>query len=137
MQPRLLHMFEVLGLEPSRVPASNVVFLRSTGETDIASEFDLLAEACWPFHDAVINTLGVRVVACFGKRAGKYVCNKLNARYLTDYFEESNQRRWRSQLYANDQGKYVVVLTHPSRVDWSNPASDPSGLVKQALELCA
>lgn len=38
MQPRMLHMFAMLGLDPRQVPASNVCFVRSKGEADLAAE---------------------------------------------------------------------------------------------------
>jgi hypothetical protein len=76
MQPRVLHMLRSLNLEPGRVPASNLVFERSAKEADIKASLGDLAELCWPFHRAVIQDLGVRVVVCFGKLCGQWVCRQ-------------------------------------------------------------
>ena len=133
MQPRVVHLIRTLGLDPQKTPASNVVFLRSALEKDIASTFGDLALRCWPFHQAVIERLGVRVVLCFGKRAGNWVCQQLNATNCIAEFVEENRRRWRTRVYRNSDGIAVVVATHPSRADWTVRETNPSELVRAVL----
>ena len=133
MQPRVLHMLRELNLEPGRVPASNVVFLRSARENNLKTQFKHLAELCWPFHRSVIEDLGVRVVLCFGQGSGNWVCKKLNAKTPSGEFIENNNRRWRSNAFINSEGIAVVIATHPSIADWTTPAADPSPLVKRML----
>jgi hypothetical protein len=135
MQPRVLHLLRRLNLEPQNVPASNVIFVRSAREKDINNQLRQLAELCWPFHQAVIETLGVRVVLCFGQRSGRWVREQLNANNLVDQLVEKNKRRWTSASYKNSNGIAVVVATHPSIADWTTPATDPSQLVKRMLEV--
>lgn len=137
MQPRVLHMFRQVRLEPSNVPASNVVFLRSSRESTIDGAMKQLADQCWQFHQAVIDLLGVRVVLCFGKTAGKIVCDRLSAHEQYAEFVEQNNRRWTSHAYVNHIGQKVIVATHPSIADWTNPASDPTGLVVDAVAMAA
>ena len=132
MQRRVLHMLGRIGRDPGEVPASEVVFLRSTDWTRLG-DFDSLAEACWPFHQAVIEALGVRVVACLGHKAGYWVRSRLNAHAQTDTFVEDNRRRWTSHTHRNAEGLTVVTLTHPSQAAWTVPESDPTGLVERAL----
>jgi hypothetical protein len=85
MQPRVVNLLiKGLGLDPRKVPASNVVFLRSALERDIASRFSNLARECWPFHLAVIERLDVRVILCFGQRAGNWVCERFGATNFVD-----------------------------------------------------
>jgi uracil-DNA glycosylase len=79
MQPRMLHMLASLGLDPRAVPASNVVFVRSSTEAMLQGEKESLLRACWPVHQAVIDALGVRVVLCFGGIAGRWVREELGA----------------------------------------------------------
>ena len=134
MQPRVRHMFTCLGLDPRQVPASNVAFVRSPGEADLAAEKSALIAQCWPVHLAVIETLGVDTVLCFGKTAGLWVREALGAHSLIDDFVELNNRRWTSTVDSAADGRVVVTTTHPSRVDWSNPAADPTPLVRRALE---
>lgn len=133
MQPRVLHLLKKLGVDPQATPASNVVFVRSTVERDIAKEFLKDAELCWPFHKAVIERLAVRVILCFGKRAGGWVCGQLGATTLVDEFSEKNKRRWTSRAYKNANGIVVVTATHPSRADWTTREADPSDLVRRML----
>jgi len=133
MQPRVLHLFNRLDLDPGRVPASNLVFLRSAREKDISSKFRELAEICWPFHQAVIASLNVRVVVCFGKRAGNWVRRRLNATTLIGQFVEVNKRRWTSDSFTSEAGLGVVVLTHPSIADWTTSAADPTSLVAKMI----
>ena len=140
MQPRVLHLLCSLKLDPQKIPASNIIFLRSARERDIKKQFRQLAELCWPFHKAVIERLGVRVVLCFGKKAGEFVRNKLNATNLVGVFQENNNRRWTSRSYTRpneNNGIAVVVATHPSISDWTNRATDPSDLVLEMLQRSA
>ena len=134
MQPRVLHLLDQLKLEPRNVPASNVVFVRSAREKDIKNRFRPLAELCWPFHQAVIEELRVRVVLCFGQQSGSCVREQLNANNLVDQFVEKNNRRWASTSYKNSNGIAVVVATHPSIADWKTPATDPTLLVQRMLD---
>lgn len=134
MQPKVLHLLRRLNLEPRNIPASNVLFVRSACENDIKKRFRPLAELCWPFHQAVIEGLGVRVVLCFGKCSGSWVRERLHARNRVDQFVESNNRRWTSTAFMNADGIVVVVAAHPSRADWTTSATDPSPLVQRMLE---
>ena len=134
MQPRVLHLIRQLGLDPRKTPTSNVVFVRSALEKDIASTFAEIAPLCWPFHKEVIERLHVRVVLCFGKRAGNWVCSQLRATTFVGEFIEANERRWRSRAYKNADGVVVVAATHPSRADWTTREADPSELVLRMLQ---
>jgi len=134
MQPRVLHLLRRVELDPQKVPASNLVFVRSSRERDIKKQSKQLAELCWPFHRAVIGQLGVRVVLCFGKTAGTLVRTQLNASTLIQVFRENNKRRWESCSYKTPNGVAVVVATHPSIADWTKPETDPSQLVLDVLQ---
>lgn len=134
MQPRVLHMLAKLRLDPRQVPASNVVFVRSRGESDLRDQKPMLLDECWPVHEAVITTLSVRVVVCFGGTAGRWVRERLEAQEYYDSFRETNARGWASEAHRSAEGKFVVTVTHPGRADWRNPAADPTDLVRQALD---
>lgn len=134
LQPRVLHMLNSLGMDPRLTPASNVVFVRTPREKALKSEKASLLEQCWPVHQAVIEELGVRVVACFGGTAGRWVREMIGAHEFMDSFIESNARHWKSQWHIAPDGRSVVTLTHPSVADWRNPKSDPVALVRRALD---
>ena len=134
MQPRVLHFFKMLGLDARSVPASNVIFVRSTTEGTLALDKDELISACWPVHQAVIQQLGVTTIICFGITAGKWVREQVGANDLIGEFRETNARGWKSQAHQNSEGFKVITLTHPGRADWRNPAADPTPFVKSALE---
>ena len=134
MQPRILYLLGRLGVDPQKTPASNVVFVRSAREKDIASTFNEVARECWRFHETVIERLHVRLVLCFGQRAGNWVCGQLGATTFVDEFIEENERKWRSSAFKNAHGITVVVATHPSIADWTNRQTDPSELVRRMLE---
>ncbi|MBF0327289.1 MAG: hypothetical protein HQL42_19815 [Alphaproteobacteria bacterium] len=135
MQPRLIHMLDTLNLDPRRVPASNVVFVRSTSEAALAAEKQELLRRCWPVHDMVIRNLGIKVIVCLGGTAGRWVREALEANEPVDRFVEANGRRWTSEAHANASGQYVLTLTHPGRADWRNPKADPTPLVQKILAL--
>jgi uracil-DNA glycosylase len=132
MQPRVLHMFAQLGFDPHDVPASNVVFARSSREAALAVEKDELLATCWPVHRAVIDQLGVTTIVCFGGTAGRWVRGLVGADKKVGEFIEQNLRRWRSEAHSGS-GMTVITATHPSIADWRNPASDPSPLIRAAL----
>jgi hypothetical protein len=133
MQLRVLHMLEKLNLKPCQVPASNLIFLSSRNEKVLKDKSSLL-ETCWPVHQAVIDTLRVRTILCFGKAAGNFVCKKLGANIEIDHYTETNNRRWTSRAHRAADGLVVVTVTHPSWADWTNEKADPTPLVKRMLE---
>lgn len=134
MQPRIQHMMNELGVPTRRVPASNVVFVRSARESDLQGEKQALLDACWPVHQAVIETLGVRTVLCLGGTAGSWVRERLGAHTCAGKFVENNNRRWTSEAHLNGAGIAVVTLTHPSIAAWQVPATDPTPLVLKMLQ---
>ncbi|MCZ4499988.1 MAG: Tryptophan synthase subunit beta [Marmoricola sp.] len=134
MQRRILHMLDVLGLDPGTVPSSNLVFARTRRWGDLSpGEQNAWADACWPFHQAMIKRLGVRVVVCFGEPAGRLVRAQTGANELVETFVETNARRWTSYYYKGQGGISVVEARHPSVADWCNPATDVTPLVVNAL----
>ena len=135
LQRRVLHTFRELGLDPGRVPMSNLIFKRTTAAVDVAPELNKLTDLCWPFHQTAIEKMNVRIVLCFGQDAANRVRTKLEADTFIDQFVEENRRGYKSTTYANrSSGISVIAATHPSRFDWCNPASDPTPLVKRALD---
>lgn len=137
MQPRVRHLLTSLGLDARRIPASNVVFVRSGRERDLEGRKEALLTACWPVHEAVIDALGVRTVLCLGGTAGRWTRERLGAHHLVDEFEEDNARRWTSRAHRNADGKYVLTLTHPSIADWTTPSADPTSFARRVLaEAC-
>ena len=136
MAPRVLHMLASLGEDPRAVPASNVIFVRSSTEATLERNKDALLEAYWPVHRAVIDALRIRIVLCFGGTAGRWVRERLGAGRPVDSFQETNRRGWRSESHAAGDGRMVITLTHPGRANWCNPASDPTCLVRRALAEC-
>lgn len=123
-----------LELDPREVPASNIIFKRTRGQKDLDREFIYLANLCWPFHEYVIRNLGVKMVVCLGRRAGNFVKNKLEAHKCIDFYEEQNNRKWKSSIFTNENGIKVVIATHPSRANWMNPESDPSPIIKKHFD---
>ena len=133
VQLRVLHLIQELGLDPRKVPASNVVFQRSKSKPRPKEKFELLASECWPFHEAVIRDLEVRVIVCF-RGADNFVRHKVDARMKVDKNDKSADKMERSYSYVNSEGLTVVVVPHPSHNDWENPEGDPSELIKRALK---
>lgn len=133
MQPRVLHLLSQLSLDPGRVPSSNLIFIRSPRERDLEGRGVELADACWPLHERVISTLGIKVILCFGATAGNWVRGKLQADEHIQTFVERNARRWKRQAFRNASGMGVVIATHPSIAAWNTRAADPTHLVDHLL----
>ncbi|SCW76398.1 hypothetical protein SAMN02927924_02692 [Sphingobium faniae] len=134
MQPRVLHLLRNLGCDPRLTPASNVVFPRTRNEAELRLEKDWLLEMCWPVHQAVINSLDIRVILCFGATAGKWVREQTGAHQQIAEFREQNARGWKSEAHEAFNGRAVITVTHPGRADWRTPAADPTPLVKRVLQ---
>jgi hypothetical protein len=134
LQRRVQHLCRAIGEDPRAVPASNVIFVRTTREAHMRDLKRDYLRACWPVHRAVIDGLGVKVIVCMGATAGAWVREMVGASTLRDRFVEDNARRWVSETFDSDTGPAVVTLTHGSIADWTAKASDPSGLVCTALE---
>ncbi|MFA7382966.1 MAG: uracil-DNA glycosylase family protein [Desulfurivibrionaceae bacterium] len=133
MQPRVLHLFSNLGLNPGDIPSSNIIFVRSQREINIRKDADQLSEYCWPFHRAVIEELKPKAILCFGKTAGNLVRKKLAADRHIDEFIETNKRNWKSQAFISIEGVKVIVATHPSIADWTSADTDPSPMIKRVI----
>ncbi len=134
MQKRVRNLCCKIGVDIGEVPASNVIFNWSRTISKLRqSDVNCMVEVCWPFHQRVIDTLGVRIVVCLGKDAGRFVREKLSAHRQIDKFVENNRRRWRGHTHKSLDGFKVVTLTHPSRADWTKSISDPTGLVVRAM----
>ena len=133
LQPRVLHLLRRLDRDPGRVPSSNLIFVRAAREIDLKGRSHELADACWAFHERVINTLDIKVILCFGGTTGDWFRNKLGADVLVETFVEDNARRWKSQAFRNTSGTGVVIAAHPSIAAWNTPAADPTHLVEHLL----
>lgn len=134
MQPRMLHMFNRVGLDARSVPASNVVFVRSRDERAIAAEKAELLRLCWPVHQAVIDSLGVDAIICLGNTAGKWVRGQVGATDRFDSYQETNARGWTAEAHRNAAGLSVITVSHPGRQNWISPDSDPSDLIVRVLK---
>lgn len=134
MQPRIQHLLRGLDFDPRLTPASNVVFVRTTDERELATEKADLLRACWPFHQAVIEGLGVRLILCLGATAGAWTRERVGANVPEDSFSETNLRRWTNLVHAAPDGLRVATLTHPGRAAWQAPEADPTPMVRAALD---
>lgn len=134
LQPRILHLLKNLELSAYKIPASNVVFVRSSRENDIKELYNEYAEKCWDFHEKVIKDLSIKTILCFGKTPGNFVKKKLKANVLIDQFIENNNRKWKTQVFKNEKNEKVIIATHPSIADWTNIKTDPSSIIRKHLE---
>ncbi len=138
-QRRLNHLFEQLGLNPQAVPAAPLIFRRwDPANEPSGAERRQWADECWPFHQAVIDRLEVKIVVCLGSYARYWVLKK--ERELTgvepqqiDSFTAKDKAARSSYAYQSGN-RYIVTLTHPTRTNWINPNADPTELVKRTLD---
>jgi hypothetical protein len=137
LQRRVRHLFDGLRIDLRRVPASNLVFARARSASDLGDERARLMDRCWALHRSLITRLEVRVVLCLGSETGRFVRDRLGADREIGQFIENNQRRWASTAHRDPHGRVVATLTHPSRVDWTSKASDPTAFVRSMLPTSA
>ena len=99
-------MLASLELDPRAVPASNVIFVRSSTEATLETNKEALLQVCWPVHRAVIDALGIRVVICFGATAGRWVRERIGPGSRSTAFRRRT---------AVDGG---ATLTSPAMAKW-------------------
>lgn len=133
-QKRVAYLCDSLGLNPGAIPAAQLIFRRWDAASAPAADVERQwAEECWPFHQAVIDRIGVRVVVCLGQYPGNWTRRKLGADPdPVAEFRETNNRGWESNIWqAGD--RYIVSLSQPVRANWINPTADPTPLVRRVL----
>jgi len=135
MQPRVNHLANSLRLDLRSTPSGNLVFARSQRAAALGSEAADLITICWPVHAAVVESLRVRLIICFGHLCGKAVRARLRANHKIGSFRETYPNRsWESAAHCNSAGHVVLTLTHPSIADWTNGNADPSHFVVKVME---
>ena len=135
MQEGMRHLFKNTDLDPYTTPASNCIFVRTSDASRLQNQRGL-EEACWPFHKAVIESLGVKLILCLGGKARDIVTKRMGcARQQIDEQREDNNRPWGSRVFRNAAGIVVLGVPHPSRSKWSTPECDPSAIVNRWLRV--
>jgi hypothetical protein len=133
LQRRVRHLLRQVGLDPRTTPSSNLIFARSQRISTLQGGVEGHEEACWAFHKAVIDQLGVRLIVCLGVSTGDAVRRRTGAERLLAQFRENNRRGWVSSVHGNCKGLSVASLTHPSIADWTTTQCDPSELLLRQL----
>lgn len=108
VQRRTRRLLNGLGLDPRNVPATNLVFQRTPGAGDIPPE--RFAE-CWPFHRAMIEKVGARVIVCLGAPVAEHAKKVSGATWLV----EDNHQPERTWIYRMHDGRAIVRGVHPVR----------------------
>ena len=129
-QRRMRHLFEGLGFNLRLIPASNLIFPRSRRKATLEIDFHKTVEECWPFHQTVIDRLGIKTIIAAGSDVGINVRKKLGANSEIAVWEEANDRRWKFRAHENGEGIRVLTLTHPSIADWTTKETDPTEFVQ-------
>lgn len=134
MQRSIKHFFLDSGLCPKLTPSSNCVFVRSPNVRAIPSaKRHQLEDACWPFHKAVIDELGVTAILCMGRDAFKALQRRFQDASLID--EQPWSARQAHRAYRTARGMRLFQLVHPSYGHWQSPKYNPAPLVRRVLEL--
>ena len=133
MQRSIKHFFLVSGLCPELTPSSNCIFVRSPDVRAIPSaERRHLEEACWPFHEAVIEQLGVRAILCMGGKAYEAVERRFR---ITGQIDEQPHGTRAHRAYSTTSGLLIFQFVHPSVGHWHCPQYNPAPLARRVLEL--
>jgi hypothetical protein len=135
LQQQVRYLLSGLGLDPRRVPASNLVFVRSRQADGLGAELPRLIEQCWPVHKAALEMLRPKAVICFGIGTGERVRKLLGAcrDVIASSTERHPLRRWRHRAWRTPTGLIVFGIAHPSRADWTNSLADPIPMIRALL----
>ena len=124
LQLEMQELAACLGLDLRGIPASDVIFARSRQAHHIVNRRKLM-DLCWPFHQAVIEGLRIRVVLCLYKEAAEFVREKAGTRAqpIGRVCERSRAGRefWR-EAFAAPCGLKVVQITRPTGIPWTRNA---------------
>ena len=147
LQLEMQELAACLGLDLRGVPASDVFFTRSRQAHHTANQRELVelsmrgagpsrspAEgSCWPFHQAVIKGLGIRVVLCLYNGAAEFVREKTGARAQpvdrACARSRAGREYWR-ETFETPSGLKIVQITRPTGIPWTRNAC---ALTKRAL----
>ena len=135
-QQNVIHLIQNLGYDPRDVPASNVIFLRSRGmKTLEPGDADRLFDDCWPLHREVISNVQPRLIVCVGKSFRDLLIDRTKSLEPIDSLTKSYGRSYRTEVFRNKRGCRLAFVWHLSwGPNLANGKSDPSGVVRQALE---
>lgn len=133
MQRRMQHLFRSIKMDPGEVAASNLIFTRSKNIAALGEKASLI-EMCWEFHAISIKVLLPKAIICLGTDCAHEVRRRIGANQLIRSFTENNNRNYVSTAWRSPQNVLVFQLTHPSRVDWTNPDTDPTPMVSELIE---
>ena len=133
LQPRIRHLAARLGIDLRHTPSSNIIFVKTRNEAALAAEKAALLAACWPVHQAVIESLNVKAILCLGGTAGRWTRERLGAHKELARWSETNNRGWTSWAHGNDNGRIVFTLTHPSIAAWNSKNADPCDMILEVL----
>ena len=116
LQKRICWVLASLELNPREVCASNLIFIQSRRASDIS--YSLLAELCWPIHEAIISVVQPKLIIAFGNSnvsAYGYLHAMLGG--IEEYIP-SGHGNWNAkgfQSHMNGKAVYVAGLPHLSR----------------------
>ena len=141
IQPSVVYLIEKLGYDPRDIPASNVGFVRSRDKEALKEwcneegiKLDKLYNSCWQVHREVISHIQPKLILCMGREAEGVILKK------TDKVESIDkvmihEGSYLVEVFQNEHGCRLASVRHPSRgIKWTEERSDPSGIVRQALE---
>ena len=131
---RVAHLVANIGYNLREVPTQHLVFLRSSRLSALHANYEDAVSLCWPVMAVRIEEWRPRVIIALGGKAGDSVLARLGGGELTHEFTEDNARHWKSRLCRSSAGPRLAVLTHPGIADWTAPSTDPSDLIRMALE---
>ncbi|MBI1233040.1 MAG: hypothetical protein GC208_00865 [Alphaproteobacteria bacterium] len=131
-QPVMCDFLESLGLDPGEVPASNLIFVRSSRAADL-NHAHTHVDRCWPFHARVLDTVNPQAIIALGSQTGGIIRSRLKVETEIARFVEPNNRGWTSLAHRAPDGRLIFTLTHPSVARWTTPATDPRNMVTSVL----
>lgn len=136
MQMGIKRFFADTGLCPGLTPSSNCFFVRSPVIGSIPTATRRRHEdACWPFHEAVIEQLRVKAILCMGGDAYDTVRRRFTITKQVDELPDSWHPPRMHRAVATESGMLIFKLTHPSRGHWQFERNNPAPLVRRVLGL--
>ena len=136
MQMGIRRFFADSGLDPCLTPSSNCIFVRSPDVGSIPSATRRTLEyACWPFHKAVIDELGVKAILCMGGDAYEAVRRRFRITAEVDQLPDGWRPPRMHRAFSTESGMLIFKLTHPSRGHWQIERNNPAPLVRRVLGL--
>ena len=116
LQVRVIWLLAALGFHPRKVPASNLIFVRSKAAA--GSRMETYADICWEIHEKILMIVKPGLVLVYGNsERSPYTYLRRKFDYPREQRKRAGHGEWECRSFVVPGRFRVVGLPHLSRYD--------------------